>query len=98
VVRKQSDATVCPRCGSGFAISKHRRYKIENRYAPFWFFDAIRQFEHHDEVICPECRHQYKAEEARLFFCFRSPYVVLALCLILGLISVLVALKLAGKF
>jgi hypothetical protein len=97
-VQKGRNATVCPRCGTVYDISKHRKYKIDRRYAPFWFFDAMKQFEHHDEVICPECQHQYKAKEARLFLFFRSPYLVFALCVILGLLAVLVALKASGKF
>jgi uncharacterized protein (DUF983 family) len=69
-------------------------YKIERKYAPFWFFDAIRQFEEFEKVKCPTCGNEYNAEEAKLFFFFKSPYVVVLLCLIFLCIALFVNFKL----
>lgn len=94
---KKRSGTVCPECGTVFDVAKNRKYSIARKYAPFWFFDAVKQFEHHGKVICPQCHSEYKAKEARLFLLFRSPYLLLALCGFLGLVFVLVILSLSGK-
>jgi uncharacterized Zn-finger protein len=96
-MRDQANLTVCPECGANFDIAKNRKFGIVRKHAPFWFFDAMKQFEHHNEVKCPKCGYQYKAKEARLFIFFRSPYLVFGLCIILGLIAAIITLGLSGK-
>lgn len=96
-MKRKGRDTIWPECGAVFNIDKHRKYSIKRKYAPFWFFDAIKQFENHSKVICPRCNHEYKAKEAKIFFFFRSPYLVFVLCILLGLISALVLLMISGK-
>lgn len=87
--------TRCPKCGDIFDIDdKHRTHQIKSHYAPFWFFDAIRQFENFNEVKCPSCGNIYIAKEARLFFLFKSPYTIVVLCLIFLIFAVSFTLKL----
>lgn len=87
--------TTCPRCTYKFEITKKSRaYQIKREYAPFWFFDAINQFEHFREVRCPSCGHIFEAKEARLLFFFRSPYTVVLLCVLLAIFSIILVFKL----
>jgi len=95
--RKKGSKTSCPRCKTAFAIAEHRIYQIKSNYAPFWFFEAVNQFEHFNEVKCPSCGHVYKAKEARLFFLFKSPYTVIVLGILIVLIAIVIELKLSGK-
>jgi len=67
------DNTLCPKCDTVFSIAENRTHQIKRKYAPFWFFDAMKQFENFSEVKCPSCGNKYKAEEARLFSFFKSP-------------------------
>ena len=89
--------TICPKCGADFPIVQNRRFQIKSRYAPFWFFDAMNQFENFGQVRCPECRYEYKAKETRLFFVFKSPYLVIAVGILIVLIAILINLRLLGK-
>ena len=88
--------TTCPKCNHIFDIvDNHRTHQIKDKYAPFWFFDAMRQFEHFNEVKCPSCGYGYKAKEARLFFLFRSPYTVVIFSLLFLILAIIFVLKLS---
>ena len=89
--------TTCPKCGAGFPIAENRRCQVKSRYAPLWFFDAVNQFENFSQVKCPECGHDYKAKEARLFFVFKSPHLVIAIGILIVLIAILINLRLLGR-
>lgn len=86
--------TICPKCKNKFSISENRAHKVKRNYAPFWFFDAMHQFENFNKVRCPSCDHEFKAEEARLFIFFKSPYTVVAFCLIILITAVSIAFSL----
>jgi len=91
----KANNTICPKCQHTFPINDNRTYQVKSKYAPFWFFDAVRQFEKFNEVKCPYCEHKYKAKEARLFLFFKSPYTVFVLCLIFVLFAIVITLKLS---
>lgn len=74
--------TTCPKCNNTFSFAENRTHQIRRKNAPFWFFDAIKQFENFNEVKCPSCGNKYLDSEARLFRYFKSPYVVVSLCLL----------------
>ena len=76
------DKITCLGCKHVFSIANNRNYQMTRKYAPFWFFDAIKQFENFNEVKCPSCGKVYIAEEARLFLFFKSPYTVFIISLI----------------
>lgn len=80
--------TVCPNCNSSCIIEQNLAYEIEKKYAPFWFFDAMNQFENFNKIKCPSCGNIYKSEEARLLFVFKSPYTVVIFCLLFIVIAV----------
>ena len=87
--------TTCPNCNHRFTISdKYRTHQIGKKYTLFWFFDAINQFEHFNEVRCPSCGHQYRANEARLLFFFKSPYTLVLVCTLLAALMIIFVLKL----
>lgn len=83
-----TETTICPKCNNKFHIAENRTHKIKRRYAPFWFFDAMKQFENFNEVKCPSCGYKYKAKESKLFHFFESPYTVVALCLIFLILAI----------
>jgi uncharacterized Zn-finger protein len=89
--------TTCPKCDAGFSIAENHKFQVESKYAPFWFFDAMNQFENFSQVKCPECGHEYEAKEARLFSVFKSPYLVIAIGILIVLIAILINLRLLGK-
>ena len=93
----KSNNTVCPKCKKTFLIENNRTYQTKRKYAPFWFFDATRQFENYNEVKCPFCDHKYKAKEARLFLFIKSPYTVFTLCLIILFFMIIITIKLHMK-
>ena len=82
-MRRDAGTTTCSQCGFSFGIDGNRRHRITRKYAPFWFFDAVRQFERFNEVECPKCGFIYLAPEARLFGIFKSARSVVILCLVL---------------
>jgi len=87
--------TTCPKCDYEFNIeNRFRTYQIRRKYAPFWFFDAIKQFEHFNEIECPSCGHTFKAREARLLFFFSSPYTLVLICTLLMILLIVLLLKL----
>jgi len=49
------------------------------------------QFENFSTVKCPECRNIFKASEARLFGFIKSPYTVVFLSIIFGLMILLIS-------
>ena len=91
---KKGDTTICPKCSNKFSIAENRAHQIKRKYAPFWFFDALKQFENFNEVKCPSCGYDYKSTDARLFLFFKSPYTVVALCLLFLLLAISIVLKL----
>ena len=93
-MKKNREKTSCPKCGHTFSIHNNREYQIKAKYAPFWFIEAMNQFEYFNEVKCPFCKHTYKAAEARLFFIFRSPYTVVISGLLFLLAAILLTVKL----
>ena len=96
-VLRNKTITICPKCAADFPIAENRRCQVKSKYAPFWFFDAMNQFENFSQVRCPVCGYEYKAKEARLFFVFKSPYVVIAFGIMIVLIAILINLRLLGK-
>ena len=81
---KGSTESICPSCNKEFNIHKNRSYKIKDSIIPgAWFYYAMNQFENFSLVTCPFCGHEYKAEEARLFGIFKSPYSAIASVLLL---------------
>ena len=91
---KNERKTTCRNCGHIFSVADNRAYKIRRKYAPFWFFDALRQFENFSSVECPSCGHKYRAEEARLFFFFKSPYTIVFLSLAFLILAILISVML----
>jgi len=69
--------SVCPKCKAEFLLSENSAYQVKRKVAPFWFFDALKQFENYNVAVCPNCKHRYKDETQRLLFVFKSPYVML---------------------
>ena len=85
----KQDVTICPKCGNEFSISLHRKYQIRRKYVPFWFIDAMNQFENFNEVICPYCEYEFKASDTRLFLFFKSPYSVVLFSLFFLILALL---------
>ncbi len=86
--------TKCPVCLKSFNIHNNRTWKIEDPRLGMWFVDAMNQFEHFSEVTCPHCGNNFKAQEARLFGIFKSPYAVFFIATLLGLFIVAVVIGL----
>ena len=86
--------TICPKCNNKFSISENRTHRVKRKYAPFWFFDAMHQFENFNKVKCPSCDYQFKASEARLFLFFKSPYAVVVFCLFILIMAVAIVFTL----
>jgi uncharacterized Zn-finger protein len=82
---KKSKTTICSECGTEFEIHLNRSYKIRINTNLLWFVDAMNQFENFSEVTCPNCNNNFKAQEAKLFGIFKSPYTVM----IIGVLFVL---------
>ena len=80
--------TTCPACLKLFNIHNNRTRTIEDTRLGMWFVDAMNQFEHFSEVTCPHCGNNFKAQEARLFGIFKSPYTVFFIATLLGLVIV----------
>jgi len=81
---KGSTQSICPSCNKLFNIHKNRSYKIKDSIIPgAWFYYAMNQFENFSQVTCPFCGNEYKAEEARLFGIFKSPYSAVASAILL---------------
>lgn len=96
-MKDNSEKTTCLKCSQKFSISDNRAHRIEGRCAPFWFFDAIRQFENFNKVQCPSCGCKYKTKEAKLFFFFKSSYTVLIICLLFVVCAIFIVFKLKGN-
>lgn len=86
--------TICPNCNNKCSIAENRAHQIKRNYAPFWFFDAIKQFEKYNEVKCSSRGHTFIAKEARLFHYFKSPYTVVVFCLLFLLMALVLTFKL----
>jgi hypothetical protein len=80
---RKSDRTICEKCHTSFDIHPNRSHKIHEKTILVWFVDAMNQFENFSEVTCPSCGNRFRAEEARLFGFFRSPYTVIVLGILL---------------
>jgi len=70
--------SVCPKCRDQFAIKDNYVHKKGKRYIPFWFIDAMNQFENFNALRCPSCGNVYKDKGLRIMFFFKSPYSFLA--------------------
>lgn len=86
-----NDLTKCNNCGKEISISKNRFYKIKSKYAPFWFVEAVNQFENFNKIECPYCGNKFIAKEARLFFFFKSPYLIIILGALFAVFAAAVA-------
>jgi DNA-directed RNA polymerase subunit RPC12/RpoP len=93
-MKNNTNLITCPNCNNKFSIFKNRAYQIRRKYAPFWFFDAVKQFEHFNEVACPVCKHRFFAKEARLFYFFKSPFTVVVICLLFLILAIAFLFKL----
>lgn len=78
--------TQCPTCLNRFEIHKNRSFEIRKGYFVYQFYDAVNQFQNFNQVKCPTCGITFKAPEARLFYVFKSPYSVVFISTILGLL------------
>lgn len=87
VTSKQINTT-CPRCSTTLEIDKNRSFLIRNKTHFTWFYDAMNQFENFSTVKCPECGNVFKAPEARLFGVFKSPYTLVILATLLGIMLI----------
>lgn len=93
-MKSHTKIAICPKYGASFSFAENRAYQIHRKYAPWWFFDAIKQFENHNEVKCPSCRHKYTDNDARLFYYFKSPCTVVVLCLLFLVVAIVVLFSL----
>jgi hypothetical protein len=92
---RKIDQTICEKCHTSFEIHLNRSHKIRENTILVWFVDAMNQFENFNEVSCPSCGNRFKAEEARLFGFFKSPYTVIVLGILLvgALVGIPVVIK-----
>ncbi|MFZ1985912.1 MAG: hypothetical protein WAU91_15955 [Desulfatitalea sp.] len=88
---KINKETICAVCKTTFDIHSNLTMKIQDRRPLMWFVDAMNQFENFSDVTCPQCGHNFKAQEARLFGIFKSPYTVLV-------VGTLISLSIIGLF
>jgi ribosomal protein S27AE len=93
---RKSDQTICGKCHTTFEIDPNRSHKIREKTTLVWFVDAMNQFENFSEVTCPSCGNRFKAEEARLFVFFKSPYTVIVFGILL--FGVLVGVPIVLKY
>ena len=56
--------------------------KIRHGTSFVWFFDALSQFIHFNQIRCPNCGKEFEAPEARLFGIFKSPITIIALAIL----------------
>ena len=92
-----SKMTQCPKCSHEFEIHKNRALKIRENTQVAWFIDAMNQFENFSEVICPNCKENYKAPEAKLFGIFKSPYTIVGISMVfIVILGIAVYLENAG--
>ncbi len=92
---KKIETTICKKCKTQFKIHPNRSYKIRENTNFVWFVDAMNQFENFREVQCPSCGAVFKADEARLFGMFRSPYTAV-LCSVI-FVSLMVGIPILIK-
>ena len=93
---RKPDQTICVKCHTTFEIDPNRSRKIRENTILVWFVDAMNQFENFSEVTCPACGNRFKAEEARLFGLFKSPYTVIVFSILL--FGVLVGVPIVLKY
>lgn len=96
-MKNDINKTTCPKCNSIFSFAENRIHQIKREYAPFWFFDAINQFENFNKVKCPSCGTEFIDNEVRLFRYFRSPYSVVAICLLFLFFAIVVLFQLKAR-
>ena len=93
---RKSDQTICGKGHTNFEIDPNRSRKVRENTILVWFVDAMNQFENFSEVTCPSCGNTFKAEEARLFGFFKSPYTVILFSILL--FGVLVGVPIVLKY
>lgn len=81
--------TVCPKCKASFDSHLNLAYTIERRYAPYWFFDALKQYKNFNHLKCPNCGFLFINNNLKVLFFFKSLYTAILVPFIFVLVFLL---------
>jgi len=91
-----NDETICINCGNKFNSKLNRKIKESHRHSIFNILfpmmPAFEEFYNFNLVTCPQCTHEYRIENVKLFGMFKSPNTVIFLIILINIIVIFLAI------